>query len=356
MWLYGQQWTRRELEARVGRIEQLGGVRRLRHTEGMEEGNEWIQVRTGSGLTYYISPHRGLDISLAEYAGVPLSWQSPNGDPHPAYYDAQGKSWVHTAAGGLLMTCGLMNVGLPNDDLDKHYGLHGRIHHLPSRHVSAEAHWNDEEYEMCVRGVIDETSIFGDQLRLTREIRSRLGENVIRIHDTVENMGFHPAGHMILYHINLGFPLMHEATTSTFPPASIVPVVSSTSQEGIEQWQVPTKGYHERVYEHQLTSPYHFSDWASVFTTNPTFPLPGTEYGSPLALEVRFKPHQLPRLFQWKMPGEGMHALGIEPSNCGVKGRAHEREQGTLQYLEPGESRQYELEIHIHLSTHEHLS
>ncbi|MBW7460405.1 aldose 1-epimerase family protein, partial [Paenibacillus sepulcri] len=110
MHLYGRSWTRRELEARVGSISQIGGVRRMQLTEGKERDVEAIQVRTGAGLTYYVIPSKGLDISLAELGGMPVSWQSPNGDVHPAYYEAEGTGWLRTASGGLLMTCGLAHV------------------------------------------------------------------------------------------------------------------------------------------------------------------------------------------------------------------------------------------------------
>jgi hypothetical protein len=55
----------------------------------------------------------------------------------------------------------------------------------------------------------------------------------------------------------------------------------------------------------------------------------------------------LPRLIQWKMPGAGVHVLGIEPANCLVDGRAYERGQGTLAFLAPGEQRTYELRLDI---------
>jgi len=40
---------------------------------GPEDGVEFIQVRTGSGLTFYISPMHGMDISLGEFTGIPIS-------------------------------------------------------------------------------------------------------------------------------------------------------------------------------------------------------------------------------------------------------------------------------------------
>jgi Domain of unknown function (DUF4432) len=39
--------------------------------------------------------------------------------------------------------------------------------------------------------------------------------------------------------------------------------------------------------------------------------------------------------------------LGLEPSNCGVEGRAKDRARGVLQYLEPDESREFEVEIEV---------
>ena len=190
--LYGKAWTRREMEARVGRLDQIGGVRRLRAVEGPESGTDVIQVRTGAGLAYDVLPSRGMDIGLAEYGSVPLSWQASPGAPHPAFYDPRGVEWLRTAAGGLLMTCGLTQVGSPCKDGDKELGLHGRAHHIPARSVCAEGHWIGDEYEMRVAGVVEETAIFGEYLRLTREIRSRLGQNRITIRDTVENVGFSP--------------------------------------------------------------------------------------------------------------------------------------------------------------------
>lgn len=177
MKLYGKNWTRRELEARVGRLEQIGGMRRLKLIEGREADVELIQVRTGAGLTYYVSPLRCLDISLTEFGGVPISWQSPNGDVHPAYYRAEGMEWLLTAVGGLLMTCGLRQVGSPGEDQDESLGLHGRIHHTPARQVSTQGSWIGDDYEMVISGIIEETRIFGEYLRLQREIKSRLGQN-----------------------------------------------------------------------------------------------------------------------------------------------------------------------------------
>ena len=51
--------------------------------------------------------------------------------------------------------------------------------------------------------------------------------------------------------------------------------------------------------------------------------------------------------FSGKCAGEGTYVFGLEPSNCGVEGRAEERERGTLQFIEPGGRRHYEVEIGV---------
>ncbi|MDX1615141.1 MAG: aldose 1-epimerase family protein [Candidatus Promineifilaceae bacterium] len=337
----GQEWERRAFEARLGRLEQVGGLRRFHLAEGREKGVEQIQVRTGAGLCYYVSPSRALDISLAEFGGVPLSWQAPNGDVHPAYYDAREAEWLRTAVGGLLMTCGLTYVGAPGEDQGQAFGLHGRIHHLPARQVSAVGAWQGDNYEMTISGMVEEAVIFGEHLHLTRTIRSTLGVNRIDIEDQVENVGFSETPLMILYHFNFGFPLLSEQTRLRFPSQKVVVRDEGTPLEGYDRWQAPAPGYQERVYYHQEFE----ADEVSAVVHNPAFPLPGGD--RPLTVRLSWFTSQLPRLVQWKMPGAGTHVLGIEPANCYVEGRAVERARGTLEMLAPGQKKEMHLTLEV---------
>ncbi len=67
----------------------------------------------------------------------------------------------------------------------------------------------------------------------------------------------------------------------------------------------------------------------------------------PLGLYIRYRKDQLKNLVQWKMLGQGDYVLGIEPANCHVEGRAEERARGTLEFIAPGEKRQFHLELGI---------
>jgi hypothetical protein len=340
--LYGREWSRRELEARLGRIEQIGGLHRVQSTEGKESGVEEIQVRTGAGLAYSVLPSRGMDIGLAEFKGTPISWISPNGDANPAFFDSHGSGWLRTATGGLLMTCGLTQVGSPGTDDGEELGLHGRAHHTPANQICAEGFWEGDEYITVVKGKVEETSIFGWNMHLTREIRSRLGKNQIKVRDVVENAGFNPAPHMLLYHFNFGFPLLDAQTQVTFPSATVIPRETGMPIEILGDWHPPQAGYKERVYYHENLSP-GTDGTVSVTVRNPNFP---ASY-QPLTVRLAWEVSSLPVLVQWKMPGEGTHVLGIEPANCHVEGRSSERTRGTLVMMAPGQTIEYNLELSL---------
>jgi hypothetical protein len=281
---------------------------------------------------------------LAEFGGAPLTWQSPNGETHPAFYEASGAGWLRTASGGLLMTCGLTHVGAPDEENGQMLPLHGRAHHLPARQAAAIGRWMGDEYEITISGVVEETEIFRENLRLTRTISARLGKNRIALHDVVENIGFEPAPHMLLYHFNFGFPLLDEATTIKFPSRTVVAREAETSLDEYDRWQSPQAGYQERVYYHQNISVDN-RGWANVVIHNPRFPLPESECA--LSVRLSWATQTLPKLIQWKMPGADVHVLGIEPANCYVEGRKVERARGGLVIMEPGECLTYDLEFEV---------
>lgn len=352
--IYGKTWQRRDLEARIGRLDQIGGVQRLRGVEGPERDVEQILVRTGGGLTYTVTPEKGMDIALAEFAGVSLAWQAPNGAVHPAYYDDRGLAWLRTATGGLLMTCGLTQVGSPTTDEGEELGLHGRIHHTPARSVCAGTEWRGNDCFIRVGGVVEETIIYGTHLRLQREITSVLGGNWLAITDTVENLGFAPSPFMILYHFNFGFPLLDEGTRLSFPSRTLVPNPDIPTPAGIDplagydHWQAPNPAHAAQVYFHRDLAT-DAEGWAAAVIHQPAFPFPNGP--APVDVRLEWDAAALPHLTQWRMPGAGTHVLGIEPGNCHVRGRAAARADGTLVMLEPGETKTLRLRLTVSAST-----
>jgi len=343
MQLYGKIWTRREVEKYLGRIEQVGGLQHRRLCGGKAEGVEQVQVRTGAGLTFEINVSRGMDIGQVEYCSVPLTCLSPNGLVHPAYWQGGPTDWLKTAVGGLLMTCGLTQVGAPCNDGQECLPLHGDAHQLPAELLRCEGEWQGDEYEMTVKGRIRQSRIFGENLTLTRTLRSKIGENRIEIDDVVENCGFSETPFMLLYHFNFGFPLLTGETEIHFPSRKVVARDKDVPIADCDQWPEPQKDFSERVYYHEdlITE----DGTATALIHQPHFPV-GNET-RPLTVQLTWQTENLPRLAQWKMPGEGIYVLGIEPANCHVEGRVAERNRGTLQTLQPGEARHFNLALEI---------
>ncbi|MGH9122688.1 MAG: DUF4432 family protein, partial [Acidimicrobiales bacterium] len=79
MKLFGRDWSRRELERRVGDVSQLGGVDLLTCQEGPARGVRVLHFRCGTGLVFRVAVERGLDVGRCEYQGASVAWVPPTG-------------------------------------------------------------------------------------------------------------------------------------------------------------------------------------------------------------------------------------------------------------------------------------
>ena len=337
--LYQRDWSREQLVRYTGTMNQLAGIQPLEASDGPERGSRVMQVWTGSGLTFNVLPDRALDIAACQYKGMALAWRSATGDTHPAYYEPTGSGWLRSFQGGLLVTCGLDTFGPPVREGNEELGQHGRVSNLPAREVGYHAGWVDGTYQLELTGQVRQTKVFGENIVMRRRISTCLGSNKIRLEDSVSNEGFSPQAHMIMYHINIGFPLLSEMARLKLDVSASLPE-DEVSAHGLADWQVfqaPTAGFLEQNFVH---TPVADQDgWALAEVANPSLNL---------GLRLRFDTRNLPYLNEWKMMGEGMYVLAIEPMNCNpLPGRAAMRSQKTLPYLEPGECRSYALELEV---------
>ena len=338
--LYGRRHSKTELLERVGDIAQVGGTRRYILSDGNENGVEVAEFRTGTGFRFNVLLSRGMDISLCEYKGIPLSWCSPTGDVAPNYFEPEGSGWLRSFHGGLVVTCGMTYAGAPCVDNGKNLGLHGRISNTPAKNTWVDGEWQGDDYVMWAQGRVREASVFGENIRLTRRVWARLGENRFFIHDVVENLSFDPIEHMYLYHINVGFPVVDDGTELLCPSLSVRPrdAEAEKGKEEYARFSNPVPGYKEKVYYHEMGSDAEGNVYASLVNRR---------LGDGFGIYVKYPRIELPRFTEWKMMGQGTYVVGLEPANCLVEGRAKERERGTLVVLAPGEKKEYHLEIGI---------
>src|SRR5205823_1137360 len=144
--------------------------------------------------------------------------------------------------------------GAPEVDRGQPQGLHGRASHIPASSVWADGAWEGNEYRFWIRGKVRESVVFGENLLLTREISARLGENRLAVRDVVENVGYASAEHMLLYHVNTGFPAVDEGSELISPTREARPRDAEAEQgrEEYARFHAPTAGYKEKVYLHDL--------------------------------------------------------------------------------------------------------
>ena len=231
-----------------------------------------------------------------------------------------------------MVTCGLRNVGMPSEG----HGLHGSYSHQRAVVSSIRRHLSAEEAYVEVHARVDEATATGSHLRLDRIVKTHAGRHRLEIEDVTTNLGATAEPAPILYHFNFGYPLwsgparleLDSSHTTPRDPASKASLRSWDRAPAVEETE-------ERVLEHEVAS---VDGWGTAKVVN-------EEVG--LAVKIRWRSAELPRLHQWIHPGPGMYVLGIEPANCSTSGRAHDRAEGLLPVLEAGESRETALFVEV---------
>jgi hypothetical protein len=341
MRLWGQEYTRRELESFTGDLRQIADIRLSTLDDGQEREVRIAQVRTGCGFDFTVLLDRAMDIGTATYMGIPLAWQSGTGAAHPSRYEPEGLGWRRTFHGGLLALCGLTHAGhaVPGEDPENGelLGLHGRIGHIPAYDIQIDRQWarDSDEWKMRLSGTADELVIFGYRLQLRRVLEFTVGKPEIRIQDEVTNLGGFPAPLMVLYHCNLGWPIIAPESIVTSPASEVLPATPTSEVEKWKTMQQPTPTYTEQVFTHVLPRS-ETPLVASVFA-------PGLQLG----VEFAFDSRTLNYMTQWKHMGFRDYVMGIEPANCLPEGRVRARAAGRLRMLAPDEVERFTLAIRV---------
>ncbi len=321
--------TLEEVLARVGTLDQVARIDSLEEVEGVARGTRRLRLVTGGGLEVEIHPDRALDLGVAAFDGMPLSWLSSTGFAAPGLSEPEGTGWLQTFGGGLLTTCGLESFGPPADDEDGRAGMHGAIGRQPARVTRVEV----ADGTLTVSGTTRQTRVFGENLRLDRTITAAVGGTSLRIDDVVTNEAAVSSPHMILYHVNLGWPLLEEGVRLEIP-ASSVRARDEDAEAGLAEHlriEAPRSGYREQVFIHDT------GERAQARLVNDRVGV---------ALALRWSGDTLPVMFQWKKTDVGHYVLGLEPANTPeILGRAAARAAGRLVRLAPGERAAYRVEF-----------
>lgn len=325
---------------RTGRLSQLGGITSFAHADGRARGTATLRVKTAAGLEFWVVPDRGMDIYEASFRGRSLCWHAPQGMVHPAYYSNRGLEWLKTFSGGLLTTCGLTTAGGPSHDDGEDLGLHGAVSAIPAERVNWTESWDGGDCFFEISGRVREAGVHGANVVMERRITSSLHSTALTIEDVVTNEGVRTSPLMVLYHLNFGYPLLTERSR-VVAPSKVAHPVDELSRESIDRWmefEAPVRNQRERVYFHDMAAKQ--DGWVDVV-------LVSDQREPDFAVKLSYDSASLPQFAQWKMTGENHFVQGLEPSNCRTLGRKAERERGSLQFLEPGETKRFQLRLEV---------
>ncbi|MCI1723236.1 MAG: aldose 1-epimerase family protein [Lachnospiraceae bacterium] len=311
-----------------GHETQVYGIEEHRLVGGKGDGMRLLEVRNANGLEAVISPDRNADISRLRFRGQNLSYFSPCGYAAPAYYESEGTNFLKSFTAGFLTTCGLQAVGNPCTDQGEVLPLHGSIANTPADHVQ----WEEEDGNLVIRTRTPDEQIFGRKLVLSRTFAFPIEKNEFTFTDVIENRGDHKEPFEILYHMNMGYPMLDEDSIVRIASDKVTPR-NTHAAEDIKNWmnmEKPTPGYEERCYYHEMKKCGH----ASIFQPK-----------KKIGLAIDYNAEELDCFVEWKMMGVRDYVLGLECGNAYPDGRNIMREKGILKFLAPGEKKTYSVKI-----------
>ena len=315
----------------VGHISQLYGVEEVRLVGGKGDGMRLLQVRNAAGLAFTVAADRCADIYRLNFKGDNMGLFGACGYVGPAYYQETPKGFLKSFTAGFMTTCGLNNVGAPAVDGKEELPMHGTIGNTPCERIW----WDETEGAIHIHGIINNSQTLGRKLMMYRRISCGKFENWLTITDTVENQGDSEAPVMLMYHMNMGYPLLSENSVVEIPSVSVKPR-NEHAAEDLDTWHKmlpPTPGFEEQCYFHSFEA----EGKASIYN-------PDIHKG----LTISFDPKSLDYFTEWKMMGCRDYVLGLEPGNCHPDGRDVMRKEGTLKFLQPGEAITYEVTVTLY--------
>lgn len=268
---------------KLGNFAQVCEVKRLTYNSGIEKGLNILEISNGL-LNFTLLEDRCLDIGQLFHKGTNISFITKNG-----FYSPKA-AFVNAFCGGMLYTCGLDSLSMRDG-----HEMHGRIHNVPAKIESIRC---DEKIEVIA--LIKDTALFGQNLELRRKIETEYNTDKITITDTLKNAGYKESGYALLYHINIGYPMLDSITKIK---ADII------KTEGSTEWaeknkplclsmEEPVDNAMEQVFYHTLKE-------GKVEIINEKINK---------TLTIFYDNKVLPFLAEWKSIASGDYALAIEPS------------------------------------------
>lgn len=272
------------MDGRISNFMQVATMRRYTITEGRASGIDVIDCDNGK-LRFLINVSKACDIMQMYHAGENLSFISKNG------FDKRELAFGRRFEGGMLYTCGLDSLGARAG-----FEPHGNLHNIPAEIVRAEV----TEGEIVIEGIIRDTNLAVRNLVIRRKITSPIGKAIVRVEDTLQNAAFAPTEYAILYHVNIGYPMLDEGARIVADVTSCTTRTEHAAKEVGKRAEMgaPIVGAEESCFYLGLAKP-------EISLENP-------KNGKRFTLT--YSGDTLPAFVEWKNEAAGLYVIGFEPS------------------------------------------
>lgn len=271
------------MDGRISNLMQLASIRRYEMTEGAERGLRVLDCDNGK-LRFLLNESKALDVMQLYHMGQNVSFLSKNA------FTAREVPFSGRFEGGMLYTCGLDSVGAREG-----FELHGSHHNTPARVTRAEVN----EKGILIEAEVRETALFGKNLVFRRRVFSQIGSDTLEIFDTLENCGAREEEYCLLYHVNVGYPMLDAGAELIDDAEEVIPRTPWAAEHLAERKKIgaPVDNEEEMCYFLRLKTP--------------RVTLKNAALGKQFTLE--WSQETLPHFVEWKSMASGDYALGLEP-------------------------------------------
>lgn len=267
----------------ISNFAQVASLRRYTFAEGHEKGLDILDCDNGK-IRFLLNVNKACDIMQLYHEGQNMSFISKNG------FTKREISFLNRFEGGMLYTCGLDSIGGRES-----FELHGTLHSTPAQILRAEC----DEKGIIVEAIIRDTALFGKNLVLRRRIFSAIGSETLSLQDTLVNEGYREEKYCLLYHVNVGYPMLDEGAKFFAKVKNCVPRTSwaEKNKDTMYEMSAPKAEQEETCYFLELETPS-----AAVINE---------KIGK--SFRLTYSGDTLPCFVEWKSMASGDYALGLEP-------------------------------------------
>jgi hypothetical protein len=292
------------------------------------------RITVAGGVSVEVLPERGLDLGSLWFANYPVAWRSPL-EIRGANADPAGEGWIGRFGGGMLVTCGLDNIGPAREGM----GLHGSHHSTAAVDLSVR---RTADAGVTIEGIVDSAKVFGRQVYLYRRIAVAADHGELNVSDRVVNEGTTPAAVPILYHLNFGAPFLTPSAQIEVAADRHTPREEISTRFDWTTYPEPTTDVVEAVWEHtQLVADENGNARARVRSD-----------ALGLTATITWNARALPRCLEWLYPTVKGWALGIEPANAPIFGSERTAPNAGAPVLQPGHEQETGFTLTLSRLTH----